>query len=74
MLRSFVKYTTPFCTQNNKNILKVQINCRSLSYKNDLKPQNDNNDTDDGVGNGVSGIIKHRQLELDKVSIKLILI
>lgn len=76
MLRSFV-LTTPRLV--NKFLTKNQTTCRSLSSKVDIKSQtqlnnNNNNDTDDGVGgNGGSGTIKHRQLELDKVSIKLIL-
>ncbi|XP_065366360.1 histidine--tRNA ligase, cytoplasmic isoform X1 [Calliphora vicina] len=71
MLSSFIKTTSRF---NKHNLLKLQINCRSLSSKVDLKSLNNNNtnnnndnDTDDGVGNGVSGTIKHRQLELDKI-------
>lgn len=78
MLRSFIKTTTLL---NLNNFTKNQINnCRLLTSKVHVKSQqnnNDNNDTDDGVGNrnnGVSGTITHRQLELDKVSIKFSLL
>ncbi|XP_037809583.1 histidine--tRNA ligase isoform X1 [Lucilia sericata] len=67
MLRSFVQTTTRL---NKINFLQIQLNSRTLSSKVDLKSlkNNNNNDTDDGVGNnGVSGTIKHRQLELDKI-------
>ncbi|XP_046802050.1 histidine--tRNA ligase isoform X1 [Lucilia cuprina] len=68
MLRSFVQTTTRL---NKVNFLQIQLNYRTLSSKVDLKSlknNNNNDDTDDGVGNnGVSGTIKHRQLELDKI-------
>lgn len=75
MLRSFIKTTTLL---NLNNFTKNQINnCRLLTSKVHVKSQQNNNDTDDGVGNrnnGVSGTITHRQLELDKVSIKFSLL
>ncbi|KAI8127913.1 hypothetical protein FF38_08873 [Lucilia cuprina] len=67
MLRSLVQTTTRL---NKVHFLQIQLNYRTLSSKVDLKSlkNNNNNDTDDGVGNnGVSGTIKHRQLELDKI-------
>lgn len=45
------------------------VKCPSKVVEQNTCNNNNNNDTDDGVGSG-SGTIRHRQLELDKVSIK----
>ncbi|KAM7349266.1 histidine--tRNA ligase isoform 1-T1 [Cochliomyia hominivorax] len=76
MLSTVIKsYGTRF-TLNN--FIRIQINSRCFTSKHDFMKNsqynnNNDNDTDDGVGNnnnnynGVSGTIKHRQLELDKI-------
>lgn len=81
MLRSSMVASLRFA---KKSSLKLQMvttccHCRTVvtiqnpSSKVEIKKNqinNNNNDTDDGVGSGSGTIISHRQLELDKVSIK----
>lgn len=63
-----LQMVTTFC--HCRTVVTIQNPSSKVEIKNQIN-NNNNNDTDDGVGSG-SGtiIISHRQLELDKVSIK----
>lgn len=88
MLRTILLKPMRFCNSLSKEIkttrsLASNMNIETLKQlnnndNNNSNNKNNNNDTDAGVGvdnNGGSGCtITHRQLELDKVSIKFIIL